>query len=184
MIRVLVILFVLVLPHLIVEATDPDGDTLRYEYSVSEGTFLGKGTSVVWNLEGLPLGPHTIRAIVTDEKRGKADAALTVTPVDATVCDGPPRPCPVIKVSCADEMDKSKPFKFSAAIGKGAKGYTSPSYYWKLNAGRILKGQHTSEIDATTTGALGFDSITATVEVGGFDPSCITKVSCTTKIIW
>jgi hypothetical protein len=54
--------------------------------------------------------------------------------------------------------------------------------YWKLNAGRIVKGQYGRAIEATTTGANGFDKITATVEVGGFDPACIMTGSCSTKI--
>lgn len=170
--------------QLAVNATDPDGDTLHYKYSTTEGTISGKGNSVLWNLRGLPRGPHQVRVIVTDGKGGKVDAALTVTTVDAAVCDGPPPPCPVIKVSCADEIDASKPFIFSVSIAKDAKGYTSPSFKWRVNAGRISKGQYTSEIEATTKGALGFENITATVEVGGADPSCITTLSCTTKIIW
>lgn len=175
-----------VLPEveLLVNATDPDGDTLHYEYSITEGTISGKGSSVRWNLDGLPRGPHEVRVIVTDGKGGKVEAAVIVTTVDSGTCDPPPPPCPVIKVSCADETEKSKPFIFSALIQNGAEGYTSPSYRWKVNAGRIVKGQYTREIEATTTGANGFDKITATVEVGGFDPSCSTVVSCSTKIIW
>ena len=87
-------------------------------------------------------------------------------------------------MSCPDELDKTKPFIFSALIESKAEGYSAPSFHWKLNAGRIVKGQGGREIEATTTGANGFDYITATVEVGGFDPSCITSASCSTKIIW
>ena len=171
--------------NLVVNATDPDGDTLHYQYSTTEGTISGKGNSVTWDLRDLPRGPHEVRVTVTDGKGGKADAALTVTTVDASICDPPPPPCPAIKVSCPDEMDKSKPFVFSAVIETDAKSYTAPSFHWKLNAGRIVKGQNSREIEVTTTGANGFDKITATVEVGGFDPSCAgTIVSCSTKIIW
>ena len=48
-------------------------------------------------------------------------------------------------------MDKSKPFVFSVLI-KG-EGTYKPSFHWKLNAGRIGKGQDSREIVATTTGA-------------------------------
>ena len=172
--------------QLLVTATDPDGDSLEYNYSMTEGTISGKGKSVVWDLRDLPRGPHEIFVIVTDGKggkAGKADAVLTVTTVDSGTCDPPPPPCPVIKVSCSDEMDKSKPFIFSITKIEG-KGYTSTSFYWKVNAGRIVKGQNSREIEVTTTGANGFKQITATVEVGGFDPGCVSTVSCSTKIIW
>lgn len=170
--------------RLLVTATDPDGDSLEYNYSMTEGTISGKGKSVVWNLRDLPRGPHEVRVTVTDGKGGKADAVLTVATVDSGTCDPPPPPCPVIKVTCADEMDKSKPFIFSVTEING-EGYKPPTFHWKVNAGRIVKGQNSREIEVTTKGANGFEQITATVEVGGFDPSCVTTiVSCSTKIIW
>ena len=170
--------------NLVVNATDPDGDSLHYEYSTTEGVISGKGNSVVWDLRDLPRGPHEVRVSVTDGKGGKANAALTVTTVDASICDPPPPPCPVIKVSCADEMDKSKPFIFAALVEGEPKDYRPASIRWKLNAGRIVRGQYSREIEATTTGANGFDNITATAELAGADPSCLTIASCTTKIIW
>lgn len=169
--------------ELVVNATDPDGDSLSYEYSIKEGTISGQGKSVLWDLRDSLLGPHEVRVTVTDGKGGKANSVLTVTTVDAAVCDLPPPPCPVIKVSCPDELDKSKPFIFSAVVIESEiERYRSPSFHWKLNAGRIVKGQNSREIEVTTTGADGFDSLTATVQVGGFDPSCVTTASCTTKL--
>lgn len=170
---------------LYVTATDPDGDPLAYKYSVTEGKVSGKGKLVSWDLDNLPRGPHKVRVTVTDGKGGKVEADLTVTTVDAGACDRPPPPCPVVEVTCPAEMDKSEPFIFSVVVRGPAKRYQPQSFYWKINAGRIVKGQNTSRIEANTTGANGFDKITATVEVGGFDPSCSgTTVSCDTKIIW
>lgn len=79
-------------------AKDPDGDALHYEYSVVEGTISGKGKLVVWNLDRLPRGPHEVRVTVIDGKGGKAEAVLKVTTVDASACDPPPPPCPVVKI--------------------------------------------------------------------------------------
>ena len=166
---------------LVVNATDPDGDSLDYEYSTTEGTISGKGKSVVWDLRGLPYGPHKVRVTVTDGKGGKVEASLTVTTVDPGACDPPPPPCPAIKVSCPDEMDQSRLFTFSAHIEGDDR---PPSFYWKVNAGRIVSGQYSPAIEATTKYANGFDKITATVEVGGLDPTCLMSASCSTKIIW
>ena len=85
--------------RLLVVATDPDVDSLHYEYSTSEGTISGVGKSVLWLLEGLPRGEHHVQVTVTDGKGGKVTGALTVTTVDAGICDRPPPPCPVVKVS-------------------------------------------------------------------------------------
>jgi len=170
---------------LVVTANDPDGDSLHYEYLTTEGTISGEGRSVLWDLNGLKRGPHEVRVRVTDGKGGKVVGTLTVTTTDAPGCDPPPPPCPKIKVSCPDDMHKSKSFIFSATIEEKAKDQTRPSFYWKINAGRIMKGQNSREIEVSTTGANGFENITATVDVAGFDPSCSgTIVSCTTKIIW
>ncbi len=131
---------------LVVNATDPDGDSLHYEYSTTEGTISGKGRSVVWDLDGLPRGPHEVRVTVTDGKGGKAAGALTVTTVDASACDPPPPPCPVIKVLCPDEMDQSEPFLFSALVQSNANPYAPLSFRWKLNAGRIIIGHYSRDI--------------------------------------
>src|SRR5690349_21613458 len=72
---------------LVAKATDPDNDALLYEYSSTEGKISGEGRTVVWHLDGLPRGPHEIRLTVYDGKGGKADAVLTVTTVDAAICD-------------------------------------------------------------------------------------------------
>ena len=167
---------------LVVNATDPDGDALQYEYSTTEGSISGKGKSVIWDLNNAILGLHEVRVTVTDGKGGKVEARLTVRAVDSGACDPPPPPCPIVKVSCPGELEKSKPFVFSVLIE--GQGTIEPTFRWKLDSGRIVKGQATREIEAATTGADGFDSITATVEVGGVDPSCITTASCSTKIIW
>lgn len=169
---------------LLVNATDPDGDALQFDYSTTDGTISGKGNFVTWDLRDVKRGPHEVRVTVTDGRKGKADATLTVITVDSGACDPPPPPCPEIKVSCPDKIDQSKPFIFSALIEGKAESYERPSFHWKLNSGRIVKGQNGREIEAATTGARGFDYITATVEVGGFDPRCSTNASCSTKIIW
>lgn len=168
---------------LLVNAADPDGDSLYYAYSSTEGTISGEGRSVIWHLTGLPRGLHEIHVTVSDGKGGKAATALTVRTVDSSACDPPPTPCPVIRVTCPEEMDQSKPFIFSALVEGDTKD-PRPSFNWKINAGRIVKGQSSREIEVTARGAIGFDNITATVNVGGFDPSCAgTTVSCSTKVI-
>jgi hypothetical protein len=170
--------------ELVVKATDPDGDALRYDYFTRDGTISGKGSSVIWDLNNVLRGPHEVRVRVTDRRGGKAEAALTVMTVDGGSCDPPPPKCPTVKVSCPTELDKSKPFVFSLVMDGKGRYYQPPSFYWKLNAGRIVEGQYGRKIKATTTGAPGFEKITATVEVGGLDPSCFATASCSTKIIW
>src|ERR1041384_2579530 len=82
--------------ELVVNAIDPDGDGLHYKYTTTDGTISGEGSLVIWNLRNVKRGPHEARVTVTDGRRGRVDAALTVFTVDAEICDRPPPPCPVI----------------------------------------------------------------------------------------
>lgn len=83
---------------LFVNATDPDGDGLLYEYSVKEGKISGEGKSVVWHLDAVPRGPHVVQVTLSDGYGGQTTGALTVTTVDADACHPPPPLCPVIRV--------------------------------------------------------------------------------------
>ena len=53
---------------LMVNATDPDGDELHYEYSTTDGKISGEGKLVVWDLNKVRMGPHEVRVTVTDGK--------------------------------------------------------------------------------------------------------------------
>jgi hypothetical protein len=55
------------------------------------------------------------------------------------------------------------------------------TYNWSVSAGTISSGQGTSSIQVDTAG-LGGQTVTATVELGGLDPSCSRTASCTTGI--
>lgn len=47
-------------------AIDSEGDLLIYDYKVSDGEIIGKGSKVVWNLSGAKPGTYTITAAVDD----------------------------------------------------------------------------------------------------------------------
>ena len=74
-------------------------------------------------------------------------------------------------------MKAGAPITFTANFS----GTQSITYNWSVSAGTISSGQGTSSITVDTTGAAG-GSVTATVEIGGIDPSCTRTASCTTSI--
>jgi hypothetical protein len=163
-----------------VAASDPDSDVLRYEYSSSVGKIVGKGSSVRWNLHNIPIGIYTASVKVKDGKGGENRALLTVTIENCTSCDPPRLPCPEITVSCRNRAGVGKLVVFSATA-KGTKPYRGRSYAWVASGGRIVSGQNTRHIEVDITG-LQADNITATVDVGGFDPACSREASCSLVI--
>lgn len=93
--------------------------------------------------------------------------------------------CPVTKVSSPDSVFPKDPLKFIANVSGGDSNVT-PTYNWSVSAGSISSGQGTSVIDVDTSEVAGDSTITATVELGGFDRACgygSTASSSTTSIL-
>ncbi|MCA1565642.1 MAG: hypothetical protein LC803_08380 [Acidobacteria bacterium] len=63
----------------------------------------------------------------------------------------------------------------------GGDTHVTPTFNWTVSAGMISSGQGTSSIKVDTTG-IGGQTVTATVDVGGFLRECRTSNSCTTGI--
>ncbi len=166
--------------QLTANATDPDNDTLLYTWSVTGGRLSGEGRSVTWDLSGVATGTYTASVEVNDGNQHMVSGSTTVSVTECPNCVTPPPPCPQIAVSCPDAVDVGQPITFTASVGGGAEGM-SPTYNWSVSAGTITSGQGTSTITVDTAG-LGGQSVTATVSVGGADPSCTNTASCTSAV--
>jgi hypothetical protein len=156
-------------------ASDPDGDTLLYSYTVTGGRITGEGANVSWDLSGVGPGTYTASVEVDDGCGCQVTSTATVTIAACSDCVAPPPPCPTVNVSCPDQADPG-PVTFTANVGGGP---GSQTYNWSVSAGTITSGQGTSSI---TVNASAGQTITATVELGGLDPSCTRTASCTTSI--
>lgn len=154
-------------------ASDPDNDTLLYTWSVTGGTLTGEGRGVSWNLGGVNPGTYTATVDVNDGNGHTVNGSTTVTVAACTECHPP---CPNVSVSCPSDVDQGSPITFTASAGDA-----SVTYNWSVSAGTISSGQGTSSITVDTAG-LGGQTVTATVELGGLDPSCSRTASCTTGI--
>lgn len=163
-------------------ATDPENDQLLYTWSVTGGRLTGEGRSVTWDLSGVANGTYTATVEVSDGTPGHTvSGSATVTVADCPGCEKPPPVCPTVSVSCPSEVDTNQPITFTASVSGGESGATY-TYNWSVSAGTITSGQGTSTITVDTTGAAA-QSVTATVSIGGADPSCTgTTASCTTGI--
>jgi hypothetical protein len=166
---------------LVANATDPDNDQLLYTWSVTGGRLSGEGRQVTWDLSGVANGSYTATVEVNDGNQHTASGNTTVTVADCTGCVPPPPPCPTVSVSCPTDVEPNAPITFTASVSGGAEG-ASWTYNWSVSAGTISSGQGTSTITVDTNG-LGGQSVTATVSIGGADPSCTgTTASCTTSV--
>jgi len=159
-------------------ASDPDGDTLLYTYTVTGGRITGEGANVSWDLSGVGPGTYTASVEVDDGCGCITASSTTVTIASCPDCV-PNVVCPNITSSCPDSVEQGTPITFSANVGSGTP--PASSYNWTVSAGTITSGQGTTSITVSTDGLAG-QSVTATLEVGGVDPSCGRTTSCTTPI--
>jgi hypothetical protein len=88
--------------------------------------------------------------------------------------------CPTVTVSCPDSVRVGEELTYTASIS-GGDAEVQPTFNWTVSAGAISSGQGTSTIIVDTTGT-GGQTITATVDVGGFPRECMTSNSCTTSV--
>ena len=91
-----------------------------------------------------------------------------------------PSHCPVVRVSCPDTAEEGTEPSYTADVSGGDSGVT-PTFNWTVSAGTISSGQGTSTIKVETVG-VGGQTITATVDVGGYSRECATSHSCTISV--
>jgi hypothetical protein len=159
-------------------AIDPNNDALLYTWTVTGGTLSGDGKMVTWNLGSVQAGTYTATVTVNDGAGHMVPASATVTVAECTNCRMP-TVCPTVSVSCPNSVAQGDPITFNASVGSA--GDATVTYNWTVSAGTISSGQGTSSITVDTAG-IGGQSVTATVELGGLDPSCSRTASCTTGV--
>jgi hypothetical protein len=160
-------------------ASDPDGDTLLYSYNVTGGRISGEGAGVSWDLSGMGPGSYNVTVDVDDGCGCITSSTTTVTIAPCGDCI-PDLVCPKLGVSCPSEVEEGSPATFTANFTQGTP-VVSETYNWTVSAGTITSGQGTSSITVDTKGT-GGQTITATVEIGGVDPTCNRTASCSTPV--
>lgn len=153
---------------------------LTYKYSVEAGEILGEGPTVTWNLEGVKVGQYKVTVVVENEKGQQPSRTLTVNVELCTECITRESPCPTIFVACPSEVEQRKLIPFEVTL-TGPPPTEPISYSWTTYGGKIVKGKHASKMEVQPSG-FRFETITATVSVGGYHPSCTVEASCTTSV--
>lgn len=162
------------------KASDPEGDTLIYSYTVSGGRIVGQGANVSWDLSTVRPGTYTVTASVDDGCGvcGKTQTK-TITVEECTscvkVCDCPTQSItgPSAPVQPGQEM------VFTANVSGGT---NSPTYNWSVSSGTIVSGQGTPVIRVGTDASMAGSNVTATVEIGGLCTECPRTMSETGSV--
>jgi hypothetical protein len=165
--------------QLTANASDPDGDTLLYTYSVTGGRITGDGANVTWDLSGASPGTYTTTVEVND---GCGCISFDSKTVEVTNCSDciRPVPCPTVTISCpTDVVGQGQSATVSGSVSGGDPS-ASYTYNWTVSGGTISGGQGTSTITVDTGGVEG--SVTATLELGGVGPECNRTASCTFQV--
>jgi hypothetical protein len=171
--------------ELTTSACDVDGDALIYSYTVTGGRIAGEGGKISWDLSSVGPGTYTASVEVDDGFRHKRRSLLTTYSTTVTVihCADqiPDLVCPTLTMSCSDEsVVAGALITFTANLRQGTPA-VSPTYNWTVSAGTITSGQGATTITVDTSGLAG-QTVTATVELGGVDPSCERTKSWSTPI--
>ena len=161
-----------------VQAFDPDGDSLTYNYIVTNGEIIGNGRIVNWNLKGIQPGSYTAKVEVSDGHDGLSSSTLNIGIVPCPACDPP---CTSITVEGPDAVDEGQEIVFTANIS-GGEPYLEPTYSWSVSTGKIISGQGTPTIKVDTTDLAAGQEVKATVKVGGLAPECQNEAASTTLI--
>ncbi len=154
-------------------AVDPEGDLLRYDFTVSGGDIIGEGPSVKWDLSGVSPGMYTITS-GADDGCGICGAtkteSVTVRACEPTCSD---ISCPTITINSPDILDEET--VFTADVSGGSQ--QTVSYKWSVVNGVILRGHDSPSITVKMPAAPTDKISSVTVTIDGIDESCVRSIT-------
>jgi len=141
------------------QASDPDGDTLTYNWTATGGQVDGTGPAVRWLSAGTAAGTYTVTLKVDDGRGGTATCG-----VDVTVA---PKPIHQPTLSCS--VDRSSVFvgeRVHITSDVNNPDAVTLNYTWRTNGGQIIGTGPAVDLD-TTGAAPGTYTVTGRVDDGG-----------------
>ncbi len=157
-------------------AVSPGGYPIKYRWTTSDGTIIGDGAVVTWNLAGLAPGYHKASLDIHSVGSDGSCQAFSSVSVLVKPCVTVQPVCPAIEIVCPTDVAVGQAVTFSSRLTGGVPANTNALYNWTVSAGTIIQGQGTDTIRVDTTGLAG-QSITASLSVGGYNLDC--AASCT-----
>jgi hypothetical protein len=157
--------------QLTAKAVSPGNNPIKYKWTTSDGTIIGEGPVVTWNLAGLKPGYHKasldIQSIGSD---GTCQAFSSVS-VLVNACAEVRPVCPAIEITCPTNVAVDEPLTFTSRYSGGVPANIKPVYNWTVSAGTIIEGQGTDTIKVDTKGLAG-QTVHASLSMGGYNLEC------------
>ena len=152
-------------------AVSPGGYPIKYRWSTSDGTIMGEGPVVTWNLAGLAPGYHKASLDIQSVGAEGSCQAFSSISVLVNPCPVVKPVCPAIEIICPTTIAIDQPLTFSSRATGGIPANINPGYNWTVSAGPIISGQGTDTIKVDTKGLAG-QTVRATLSMGGYTLEC------------
>ena len=91
--------------------------------------------------------------------------------------------CPTVSVTCPDTVYLGGDVLSFVVSVTGGDPDVTPTFNWTVSNGTIDSGQGTVAIKLDLSGVTDSTTVTATVDVGGYDRECSTSNSCTASVM-
>lgn len=157
--------------HLTAKAVSPNGNPIKYKWTTSDGTIIGEGPVVTWNLAGLKPGYHKASLDILSAGSEGTCSAFSSVSVLVNPCVEVKPACPAIEISCPTNVAIDQPLTFTSRYTGGVPANIVPVYNWTVSAGTIIEGQGTDTIKVDTKG-LGGQTVRASLSMGGYTLEC------------
>jgi hypothetical protein len=158
--------------RLTANAVSPGGHPIKYKWTSSDGTIIGDGPVVTWNLAGLKPGYHKVSLDIQSDGTDGSCQAFSSVNVLVNACATVQPVCPAIEIVCPTNIATGQPLTFSSRLTGGVPANTNAVYNWTVSAGTISSGQGTDTITVDTTGLAG-QTVKASLSVGGYNLDCV-----------
>ncbi|HSE19871.1 MAG TPA: hypothetical protein VLB46_22610 [Pyrinomonadaceae bacterium] len=160
------------------KAVSPSGNQIKYKWTTADGTIIGEGPVVTWNLAGLKPGYHKASLDIQTTGAGEACNAFSSVSVLVNPCVEVRPVCPAIEISCPTNVALDQPLTFTSSYSGGVPANVTPVYNWTVSAGTIISGQGTDTITVDTKG-LGGQTVHASLSMGGYNLECAADCAIT-----
>ena len=133
--------------QLTAKAVSPGGNPIKYKWTTTDGTIIGEGPVVTWNLAGLKPGYHKASLDIQSVGNDGTCQAFSSVSVLVNACAEVKPVCPAIEISCPTNVALDQPLTFNSRYSGGVPANITPVYNWTVSAGTIIEGQGTVAVE-------------------------------------